>query len=68
LHVLLVVFAGGIVLFQYATENSDFVAEGGDGLLAPTDQLAPPAETPPDAVPTENFEAAQPNINTPSWT
>jgi hypothetical protein len=66
LHVLLVVFAGGIVLFQYATENSDFVAEGGDGLLAPTDQLAPPAETPPDAVPTENFEAAQPNINTPS--
>ena len=67
LHVLLVVFAGGIVLFQYATEESDFVAEGGDGgLLAPTDNLAPPPETPQDSVPTETFEQAQPTLNTPT--
>jgi hypothetical protein len=66
LHVLLVVFAGGIVLFQYATEQSDFVAEGGDGLLAPTDNLAPPPETPQDTVPTETFEAAQPDVNSPN--
>jgi hypothetical protein len=66
LHVLLVVFAGGIVLFQYAVEQADFVAEGGDGLLAPTDNLAPPPETPQDAVPTETFDAAKPDINTPT--
>src|SRR5688572_21841922 len=66
LHVLLVVFAGGIVLFQYATEQSDFVAEGGDGLLAPTDNLAPPPETPQDTVPTETFEAAKPDVNSPN--
>ena len=67
LHVLLVVFAGGIVLFQAVSDQSDFVADGGgDGLLAPTDNLPAPPETPADAVPTETFEAAQPNINTPS--
>src|SRR5688500_7297937 len=66
LHVLLIVFAGGIVLYQVATEQADFVAEGGDGLLAPTDSLPPPVEQPVDAVPTETFEATQPDINTPN--
>src|SRR4051794_29412649 len=66
LHVLLVVFAGGIVLFQYATEQADFVAEGGDGLLAPTDNLPAPPETPQDAVPTDSFEQSQPNITSPN--
>lgn len=64
LHVLIVVFAGGIVLFQYASEVSDFVAEGGDGLLAATDALPAPPETPQDAVPTETFDA--PNVNSPT--
>ena len=66
LHVLLVVFAGGIVLFQYASEQADFVAEGGDGLLAAADNLPPAPESPADTVPTETFESSQPDINTPS--
>jgi hypothetical protein len=66
LHVMLVVLASGIALYKYTSEDSDFVAEGGDGLLAATDNLPAPPEAPADTVPTENFEAAQPTVNTPS--
>lgn len=66
LHILLVIFAGGIVLIKAVTEDSDFVAEGGDGLLAPTDSLPPAPETPSDSVPAESFDQAQPDVASPN--
>jgi hypothetical protein len=66
LHVALVFLAGGIYLFHVASENADFIADGGDGLLAPADSLPPAPEQPQDAVPTETFESAAPDVNTPT--
>src|SRR6266446_794767 len=65
IHVLLVFLAGTIVLYKAYIEPPDFVAEGGEGLFAPTEDLTPPPETPQDAVPQEQFTAQQPNINSP---
>ena len=36
------------------------------GHIAATDDLAPPPETPADAVPTEQVAAQAPNINSPN--
>ncbi len=66
LHVALVFLAGGIYLFHVATENADFVADGGDGLLSNNDSLPPAPEQPQDAVPTETFESSAPDVNTPT--
>jgi hypothetical protein len=66
IHVLLVFFAGSIVLYKAYVEPPDFTADGGDGLIAPTDDLTPPPETPQDAVPQEQFTPQAPNINSPN--
>ncbi len=66
MHSMLVVLAGGIYLFKAVIEPPDFVAEGGDGLIAAPDNLPAPPETPPDAVPTETVQPTTPNINTPT--
>ncbi|MEO6787712.1 MAG: prenyltransferase/squalene oxidase repeat-containing protein, partial [Chthoniobacteraceae bacterium] len=39
---------------------------GGDGLIAATDDLTPPPETPADAVPTEQVTPTTPNLNSPN--
>ena len=65
IHVLLVFFAGTIVLYKAYIEPPDFVAEGGDGLIAQTEDLPPP-ETPQDSVPQEQFTPQTPNINSPN--
>ncbi len=66
IHILLVVFAGGIVLYKAVNDPPDFVAEGGDGLIAQTDNLAPPPEQPPDSVPVEAVQTEAPDISAPS--
>jgi hypothetical protein len=65
LHILIVFFASTVVLYKAYIEPPDFVSEGGDGLMAPTEDLSPPPETPKDAVPTEQFTPQTPNINSP---
>jgi FHA domain len=61
LHLVLVILAGSIVLFKAALEPPDFVAEGSDGFIAATDDLAPPPALPADAVPTAAFTPQIPN-------
>ena len=65
IHILLVVFAGGVILYKAATEPPDFVAEGGDGLMANTESLAP-AEQPQDSVPVESVQTQAPDISSPT--
>ena len=65
-HIVIVFFASTIVLYKAYIEPPDFVAEGGDGLIASTEDLSPPPETPQDAVPTEQFTPPTPNINSPN--
>jgi hypothetical protein len=65
IHILIVFFASTVVLYKAYIEPPDFVSEGGDGLMAPTEDLSPPPETPKDAVPTEQFTPQTPNINSP---
>ena len=65
IHTVIVILAGSIVLYKAIVEPPDFVAEGGDGLISPTDDLTPPPEIPADAVPTEQVAAQTPNINSP---
>ncbi len=66
IHTSLVFLAGTIYLFKAVTDPPDFVAEGGDGLIAAPDNLPAPPETPPDAVPTETVQPTTPAINTPT--
>ena len=66
IHVLIVVFGGSIVLFRMAMEPPDFVAEGGDGLIAPASELPPANEQPQDSVPTESFTPPTPTLNSPT--
>ena len=66
IHVLIVVFGGSIVLFRMAMEPPDFVAEGGDGLIAPANDLPPANEQPQDSVPTESFTPPTPTLNSPT--
>jgi hypothetical protein len=66
IHAVIVILAGGIVLYKTMVEPPDFVAEGGDGLISATDDLSPPPETPADAVPTEQVAPPTPNINSPN--
>ncbi len=65
IHIILVIFAGTIVLFK-VLDKPDFVAEGGDGLLAQTDDLPPPSEQPPDTAPAEPVEAPAPTMTNPT--
>ena len=65
-HIVIVFFASTIVLYKAYIEPPDFVAEGGDGLIAATEDLGPPPESPKDAVPTEQFTPPTPNINSPN--
>ena len=66
IHVVVVILAGGIVLYKVIGDPPDFVAEGGDGLIAPTDDLTPPPESLPDAVPTEQVTPTTPTLTTPN--
>jgi hypothetical protein len=66
IHSVVVILAGGIVLYKAVIEPPDFVAEGGDGLITATEDLTPPPETPTDAVPTEQVAPQTPNINSPT--
>ena len=65
-HILIVFLASTIVLIKVYTDPPDFVAEGGDGLIAATEDLSPPPESPQDAVPTEQFTPPTPNVNSPN--
>lgn len=56
MHVLLVIFGGSIVLFTMQKDADDFVAEGGDGLIAPPSDLPPAEQQPQDSVPVESFQ------------
>jgi hypothetical protein len=66
IHAVIVILAGSIVLYKTLVEPPDFVAEGGDGLISATDDLSPPPETPPDAVPTEQVVPQTPTVNSPN--
>ena len=66
IHVLLVVFGGTIVLWRINQEAPDFVAEGGDGLMAAPDNTPPAPEQPADAIPVESFQNPTPTLNSPT--
>jgi hypothetical protein len=66
IHGVIVILGGSIVIYKTLVEPPDFVAEGGDGLISPTDDLAPPPEAPAEAVPTEQVAPQTPNINSPN--
>ncbi len=66
IHVLLVVFGGSIVLFKAYMEPPDFVAEGGDGLMAAPDTAQAPDQQPQDSVPVESFQQPTPTLNSPT--
>lgn len=66
IHILLVVFLGGVVLYKAVNDPPDFVAEGGDGLIAQTDSLAPAPEQPADSVPVETVTESAPDVSAPS--
>lgn len=66
IHVLLVIFGGSIVLFKTMMEPPDFVAEGGDGLIAAPSDVPPAPEQPSDAVPVESFQQPTPTLNSPT--
>ena len=65
IHAVIVILAGSIVLYKAALEPPDFVASGGDGLIA-TDDLSAPPETPSDTVPTEKIVQQAPSMNAPN--
>jgi hypothetical protein len=66
IHSAVVLLAGGIVLYKAVVEPPDFVAEGGTGLISPTDDLSPPPETPADSVPVEKVVQPTPSMNAPA--
>jgi hypothetical protein len=66
IHAVIVILGGSIVIYKTLVEPPDFIAEGGEGLISPTDELAPPPETPAEAVPTEQVAPQTPNINNPN--
>lgn len=65
LHLGIVVLAGTIAIYK-AIEAPDFVAEGAEGLVAATDDLSPPPETPQDAVPQQEFAPQAPTLDSPT--
>ncbi|MEO6739989.1 MAG: FHA domain-containing protein [Chthoniobacteraceae bacterium] len=65
IHAVIVILAGSLVLYKAAIEPPDFVASGGDGLIA-TDDLSPPPETPADTVPTEKSVQQAPSLDAPT--
>jgi hypothetical protein len=66
IHGVIVILAGSVVLYKALVEPPDFVAEGGEGLISATEDLAPPPESPKDPVPTEQVTPVTPNINSPN--
>ena len=66
MHVLLVIFGGSIVLFTMQKDADDFVAEGGDGLIAPPSDLPRAEQQPQDSVPVESFQQPTPSLNSPT--
>ena len=65
IHSVIVILAGGIVLYKVVIDPPDFVASGGDGLLVATDDLPPVPETPTQAVPAEKIVQQAPSMNAP---
>jgi hypothetical protein len=65
LHVILLVFAGSIVLFKAVLEPPDFVSEGAGGIVSNEVTTAPP-EDKPDAS-QEIFTPDTPQINAPAF-
>ena len=66
IHAVIVILGGSIVIYKTLVDPPDFIAEGGEGLISATDDLAPPPETPAEAVPTEQVTPQAPNINSPN--
>ncbi len=66
IHTIIVILAGTFVFYKVAVEPPDFVAEGGNGLIASTDDLLAPPETPADSVPTEKVVQPTPNLDAPT--
>ena len=66
IHGVIVILAGSVVLYKTLVEPPDFIAEGGDGLISPTEDLSPPPESPKEAVPPEQVAPQTPNINSPN--
>ena len=66
IHTGIVIVMGSIVLYKAMVEPPDFVSEGGDGLISATEDLAPPPESPAEAVPSEQVAPTAPNVNSPA--
>jgi hypothetical protein len=66
IHVVIVFVLGGVVLVSINNDPPDFVAEGGDGLMAPADNSPPAQEQPSDAVPVESFQQPTPTLSAPT--
>ncbi len=67
IHLILLAFALVIVIHEVIDNTEDFSAEGGNGLMAETENLAPPPEQPSDSVPQETVQTqTAPDVSTPS--
>ncbi len=64
IHIILVICAAYIIITK-VMEPPDFVAEGGDGLISATEDLAAPEQA-ADTMPTEAVEEAAPSVTTPT--
>ena len=65
IHTIIVIIMASIV-YKSMVEPPDFVAEGGDGLIATEENLSSPPESPAEAVPAEAQVAPTPTINSPT--
>jgi hypothetical protein len=65
-HAVLVILAGSVVLFTVGLEPPDFVASGGEGLVASTEELGALPETPAEKVPVMQAVPATPTANAPT--
>ena len=65
IHTIIVIVMASIV-YKSMVEPPDFVAEGGDGLIATDENLSSPPESPAEAVPAEAQVAPTPTINSPT--
>ena len=65
IHSAIVILAGSLVLYKVTQDPLEFTAEGGNGLISSTDDLAPPPESPSDSVPAEKVVQQPPNTNAP---
>jgi len=67
IHMILVFFLGGLILFHSYQEPEDFAAEG-DGLMGDGGDSSVADSAPADAVPTESFTPQQPDLTQPDMT